>query len=218
MLAHSSWSQGRYPPRYAITSRRPSQRRSQPPPRLAESTTHRLFQSVFRLVSYPPFTRICAPIFLLLRDVLLAHSHLLTIPRGLSLSLPPLALHASCHQLNIYSSLTPLLGSVVALVLLPISATTVNVPITIYVQAHDQYGNRNFGYSGAVTLSVASGISVIGSGIVTLTSGQGSRSLTSIIAQTATAGLSDTQSTGLNVSSTQNLVFISGLLDFSCCL
>ena len=109
------------------------------------------------------------------------------------------------------SLLTHPLGAVVALVLLPISATTVNVPVTLYVQAQDQYGNRNFGYSGAVTLSIVSGTSVIGTGIVTLSSGQGSRSLTSIIAQTATIGLTDTQSTGLNVSSTQNLVFIPGL-------
>jgi phosphotransferase system IIA component len=84
---------------------------------------------------------------------------------------------------------------------------TVDAPITVTVRALDGFGNLATGENRGVTL-VASG-SAIG-GFVNITSGMGSVNVTDQVAQTVTLSLSDTQGTGLDVSSTQTVVFAAG--------
>ncbi len=85
---------------------------------------------------------------------------------------------------------------------------TVNTPITVTVQAQDQYGNVVTTENRDVTL-VASG-SATGDGIVNIQNGVGTLSINDAVPETVTLTLSDTQGTGLNVSSSQNVIFAAG--------
>jgi urease beta subunit len=99
-------------------------------------------------------------------------------------------------------------GAVTKYVILEPPDGMINDPIPVTVQAQDQYGNLVTGENRDVTL-VASG-SATGDGLVNITNGVGTRSITDAVPETVTLSLSDTQGTGLNVSSTQTVVFAAG--------
>ncbi|MDH3456211.1 MAG: hypothetical protein OER90_05165, partial [Gemmatimonadota bacterium] len=86
---------------------------------------------------------------------------------------------------------------------------TVDGPVTVTVQAQDAFGNVVTSESRDVTLN-ASG-SATGAGLVDIVNGVGTRTLSDQVAETVTLTLSDTQGTGLDVSSTQDVVFSAGV-------
>ena len=85
---------------------------------------------------------------------------------------------------------------------------TVDAPITVTVQAWDQFGNVATGESRDVTL-LTSG-SATGGGRVIISNGVGTRLISDETAETVSLTLADTEVTGLDVSSTQDVVFAPG--------
>ncbi|HET6224736.1 MAG TPA: hypothetical protein VFF27_00560 [Bacteroidia bacterium] len=83
--------------------------------------------------------------------------------------------------------------------------STVGSQVTVTVQAENAFGLIDTNYQNDITL-VTSG-SATGGGLVNIVNGIGTRQITDGIAETVNLTLSDTQSTGLNISSTQNVVF-----------
>ncbi|MCX6780899.1 MAG: hypothetical protein NT003_02155 [Candidatus Magasanikbacteria bacterium] len=81
-----------------------------------------------------------------------------------------------------------------------------NVAVT--VQAQDAEGNVDTGYQNDVTL-VASG-SATGAGVIDIVNGVGTKVISDTVAETVNLSLSDSQSTGLNVGSTQDVIFAAG--------
>ena len=82
---------------------------------------------------------------------------------------------------------------------------TVGTPITVTVEVHDQYDDLVDTYQNNVTL-VASG-SATGDGLVNIVNGTGSLDISDTVAEIVTLSLNDTEETGLNVSSTQQVKF-----------
>jgi hypothetical protein len=83
--------------------------------------------------------------------------------------------------------------------------TVVGGSVTVTIRAEDNSGNLDTTYQNDVTL-VLSG-SATGGGLVNIVNGIGTKIITDSVAETVNLTLSDTQSTGLNVSSTQDVVF-----------
>ncbi len=86
---------------------------------------------------------------------------------------------------------------------------TAGTPLTVTVQAQDSGSNLVSTYNGGVTL-VATGTSVTGGGVVNIINGVGTSTVSTNVAQTVGLTLSDTQSTGFNVSSSQFVTFAPG--------
>ncbi|MDD3531156.1 MAG: hypothetical protein PHV99_00985 [Candidatus Pacebacteria bacterium] len=91
------------------------------------------------------------------------------------------------------------------LVILPPASVQVGTPAIVTVEAQDENGNVDTTIVSGVTLRTDG--SATGAGLVTMTNGVGTISLSDTVAETVTLSLSDTQSTGLDVSSTQSLLF-----------
>ena len=85
---------------------------------------------------------------------------------------------------------------------------TVDAAITVTVQAQDAGGNVDTSCSDDVTL-VAGG-SATGAGVVDITNGDGTLDISDTVAETVALSLSDSETTGLNVDSTQDVVFSPG--------
>lgn len=83
--------------------------------------------------------------------------------------------------------------------------TVVGGNVSVTVRAEDNSGNLDTTYQNDVTL-VADG-SATGEGLVSITNGVGTKTITDTVAETVNLILSDSQGTGLNVASTQNVVF-----------
>jgi hypothetical protein len=84
----------------------------------------------------------------------------------------------------------------------------VDNPITITIQAVDNSGNIDVSYTNSVTLNVSG--SATGGGVVTITNGIGTKNIIDNVAETVTLSLTDSQSTGLDVSSIKSAVFAPG--------
>ena len=82
--------------------------------------------------------------------------------------------------------------------------------VTVTVQAQDASNNIATTYQNDVTL-VASG-SATGAGLVNIINGVGTINISDHIAETVNLTLSDSQTTGLDVSSTQDVIFTAGVL------
>ncbi|MFA5133232.1 MAG: GC-type dockerin domain-anchored protein [Patescibacteria group bacterium] len=83
----------------------------------------------------------------------------------------------------------------------------VNEPVAIRVEAQRTDGSVDTAYQNNVTLA-ASG-SATGAGLVNIVNGIGSATIIDTVAETVNLSLIDTQETGLDVSSTQDVVFSS---------
>ncbi len=93
-------------------------------------------------------------------------------------------------------------------VILPPSDGTVDAPVTVTVEAQDGSGNIDTSYTQDVTLT-ADG-SATGAGLVNIVNGVGTLAISDTAAETVHLGLSDTEGTGLNVSSTRSVAFAPG--------
>ncbi|MFA6365253.1 MAG: dockerin type I domain-containing protein [Candidatus Paceibacterota bacterium] len=93
-------------------------------------------------------------------------------------------------------------------VILPPTNGTVDAPITITVEAQDNAGNIATSYQQDVTL-LKSG-SATGGGLVNIINGVGTTTISDTVAETVHLTLSDTQGTGLTISSSQDVVFSAG--------
>ena len=98
----------------------------------------------------------------------------------------------------------PPTGAVKFVILQP-QNSTVGTPVTVTVQAQKTNSTVDTAYQNDVTL-VTSG-SATGGGLVDIIDGVGTREINDLIAETVTLSLSDTQSTGLAVSSTKDVTF-----------
>ncbi|KKL44468.1 hypothetical protein LCGC14_2365380, partial [marine sediment metagenome] len=96
-------------------------------------------------------------------------------------------------------------GTATQFVILNPADSTAGTATTVTVQAQDANNNVDTAYNTDVTL-VASG-SATGEGLVTITSGVGTLDINDTVAETVNLSLSDTESTGLTFSSTQDVVF-----------
>jgi hypothetical protein len=85
---------------------------------------------------------------------------------------------------------------------------TVGDPVTVTVQAQDDFGNLATGENRDVTLNTSG--SATGGGLVAITAGTGSRNVTDAVPETVILTLTDTQGTGLDVSSQADVVFSAG--------
>ncbi|MFZ2167662.1 MAG: MBG domain-containing protein [Minisyncoccia bacterium] len=95
-------------------------------------------------------------------------------------------------------------------VISPPTNGTVDAPIVITVQAEDGNGNVDTTYQSDVTL-VTNG-SATGGGLVDIVNGVGTRSISDTVAQVVNLSLSDTETTGLTVTSTRNVTFAPGVV------
>ena len=96
-------------------------------------------------------------------------------------------------------------GTATRYVILDPTDGQIGTPIPVTVRALDQYGNIATGENRDVTL-LTSG-SATGGGLVNIVSGAGTRAINDLVPETVDLTLIDTQGTGLNVSSTQDVVF-----------
>ena len=95
-------------------------------------------------------------------------------------------------------------------VILPPASGTVDAPITVTVEAQEPDDSIDTNYQNNVTLN-ASG-SATGGGVVDIVNGIGHLDVSDTHAETVTLSLSDSQSTNLDVSSTQPLTFDGGAI------
>jgi len=86
---------------------------------------------------------------------------------------------------------------------------TVDAAITVTVEAQDQFGNKDTTYALDVTL-VTDG-SATGAGVVTIAAGTGSLPISDQVAETVNLSLTDHVPTGLDCTSTQDVVFAPGV-------
>lgn len=98
----------------------------------------------------------------------------------------------------------PPTGAVKFIILQP-SNSTVGTPVTVTIEARKQNNQVDTSYQNDVTL-VTSG-SATGGGLVDIVNGVGTLAINDLAAETVTLSLSDTQSTGLDVSSTIQITF-----------
>ena len=87
---------------------------------------------------------------------------------------------------------------------------TADAPVTVTIQAQDGSGNLDTSYQTGVTLNTSG--SAIGAGLVTIVNGVGTMNISDTAAESVTLSLTDSQSTGLDVSSSQNIVFSTGVV------
>ena len=93
-------------------------------------------------------------------------------------------------------------------VILPPTNGTVDAPITVTIEAQNNAGTVAATYQQDVTL-LKSG-SATGGGLVNIINGVGTTTVSDMVAETVHLSLSDTQGTGLDVSSTQDVIFAPG--------
>lgn len=83
--------------------------------------------------------------------------------------------------------------------------TPINTPVAVTVQAQDASNNVVANFEADVTL-VLSG-SATGGGLVNIVNGVGTINIQNTVAEAVTISLTDSQATGLNVTSTQSITF-----------
>ncbi|MBI1999404.1 MAG: hypothetical protein HYS74_01975 [Parcubacteria group bacterium] len=106
--------------------------------------------------------------------------------------------------LALYAEAAPPSGAVKFFIVDP-QDSTAGVPVTVTVQARKSNNQVDTAYQSDVTL-IASG-SATGGSLVAIVNGTGTREINDSVAETVTLSLSDTEGTGLDVSSTQSVVF-----------
>ncbi len=93
-------------------------------------------------------------------------------------------------------------------VIIPPADGTVDAPITVTIEARLASGTVDATYNGGVTLNVSG--SATGGGLVNITNGTGTKNIADTVAETVDLSLTDTEGTGLSVTSTAQAVFAPG--------
>ena len=114
--------------------------------------------------------------------------------------------------LDAADSVTVSLSPIVAtrLVIQSTGDSTINTSKVVTVRAEDDNGNVDTTYNDTVTL-VATG-AVTGEGVVTITNGVGTITITDAVTESVVLSLFDSHTTGLNVASTQVFSFIAAFI------
>ncbi|MCL4406213.1 MAG: dockerin type I domain-containing protein [Patescibacteria group bacterium] len=112
---------------------------------------------------------------------------------------------ASSGALTPGTDLLTVIVSATKFVILDPGPGTAGVPLTITIQAQDSYGSVDTTYNQGVTLNTTG--SATGGGLITITNGVGTKNITDNVAEIITLSLTDSQSTGLDVSSTRSVTF-----------
>jgi hypothetical protein len=106
---------------------------------------------------------------------------------------------------SITVSLVPIVAT--RFVILPVGPVQIGTPAQVIIQAEDNSGNIQTDYNNSVTLNVTG--SATGGGVVNVVNGIGIASVNDFTAETVALSLTDSAGTGLDVSSTQSLIFSS---------
>ena len=101
-----------------------------------------------------------------------------------------------------------IIQAAVKFVILPATNITVDAPALITVQAQKPDNSVDTNYQQDVTLNTTG--SATGVGLVNIINGVGTLNVSDTVAETITLSLTDSQSTGLDVTSTQPVIFLPG--------
>ena len=93
----------------------------------------------------------------------------------------------------------------VKFVILDPNDSVVGVPVTVTIEAQKANSQVDAAYQNDVTLVVSG--SATGGGLVDIVNGVGTASINNTVAETVTLSLLDSENTGLNVNSTQEIIF-----------
>ncbi len=104
---------------------------------------------------------------------------------------------------NITVSTVPIVAT--RIVILSAGPSQVGNTVLVTIQAQDNSDNIQTDYNNSVTLNVTG--SATGGGVITITNGTGVASVNDFTAETVTLSLTDSNATGLDTSSVQNLTF-----------
>jgi hypothetical protein len=85
---------------------------------------------------------------------------------------------------------------------------SVDAPIAVTIQAQDVRGNLDTTYEGSVQVNLSG--SAVGGGVVAIINGVGTLSISDAAAESVVISLADTLDTGLDASSTVNVLFSTG--------
>ncbi len=96
------------------------------------------------------------------------------------------------------------------IVILAPGPATVDAPLAVTVQAEKADNSIDASFNGRVTLNVSG--PAPGGGVVTITSGVGTTTVSDTVAESVTLSLTNPSPAGLNVSSTQTVVFSPGVV------
>src|SRR5205823_11329955 len=89
---------------------------------------------------------------------------------------------------------------------------TVDAPITVTVQLQDQFGNVvSSGPDSGKDVTLNTTGSATGGGLVNIVNGVGTKSISDQVPETVNLSLSDSQITGFDVSSVQDVIFGTGV-------
>ena len=94
----------------------------------------------------------------------------------------------------------------------PSSPGSVDNQVTVTIRALDQYGNIATAENRDVTLRVSGHAVAPNSGVVNIGSGVGTIQITNTRPETVNLSLLDSSNTGVDVTSTQSVVVVAGLL------
>ena len=114
-----------------------------------------------------------------------------------------------------FGTLTEVHGAATKFVIINPTDGTVDAAITVTVQLQDQYGNIvTTGADKDKDVTLNADGSATGDGLVDVTDGVGTIAISDQVAQTVNLTLSDSEGTGFDVSSTQDVVFAHGAINY----
>lgn len=113
------------------------------------------------------------------------------------------------HRLHTFSFPSP--GPTSEYRIAAVADGTVDAPVTVTLTAHDQFGNAVADENVGVTLVQTGTVSGAISNLVAFSAGTGAFNISRTVPETIVLTLSDSQSTGANVSATDTFVISNGL-------
>ena len=110
-----------------------------------------------------------------------------------------------------FGTLTEVHGAATQFVIINPTDGTVDAAITVTVQLQDQYGNIvTTGADKDKDVTINADGSATGDGLVDITNGTGTKDISDTVAETVNLDLTDSETTGFTVTSTQDVVFAHG--------
>jgi hypothetical protein len=106
-------------------------------------------------------------------------------------------------------------GAATKFVIIDPTDGTVDAPITVTVQLQDQYGNIvTTGLDKDKDVTLTADGSATGAGLVDVTNGVGTIAISDQVPETVNLGLTDSETTGFDVTSTQDVIFALGTINY----